>query len=73
MNIANVDNRNSNIESSYWFSKAIQVFYNEWKTSEVFQNFILKEIYLIANKGRPKVLSEIEVNKVTLHGKAPEI
>eukprot|EP00347_Sterkiella_histriomuscorum_P009530 403340855 len=60
------------LESANWFNKALSVFYQEWKSSQVFQNFILKEIYLVANKGRPKVLSEIEVHKVTLHGKAPE-
>jgi hypothetical protein len=48
------------------------VFYNEWKTAPVFNNFIRKEIFIVANKGRPSMLSEIEVHEVKLFGKAPE-
>lgn len=34
---------------------------------------ILKEIYAGANKKRPNVLSEIEVNKFKLYGEAPTL
>lgn len=54
-------------------NKLLSIYYNEWKTSEVFKDLLLKEIYISANKDRPAMLSEIEVLKITLHGKAPEL
>jgi hypothetical protein len=48
------------------------VFYNEWKTAPVFKNFMMKEFFIVANKGRPSMLSEIEILDVKLSGKAPE-
>lgn len=48
------------------------MFYEEWKTSAVFANFMRKEFFIVANKGRPSMLSEIEVVDVKLLGKAPE-
>ena len=51
----------------------ISVFYNEWKTSPVFKNFVMKELFITLNKGRSKMLTEIELLDVKLHGKAPEL
>ena len=32
-----------------------------------------KEFFISLNKGRPKIIDEIDVLKVRLHGRAPEI
>lgn len=32
-----------------------------------------KELFVSLNKGRPKIVDEIDVLKVKLHGRAPEI
>lgn len=56
-----------------FINKLVTIYYQEWKTSKVFEELILKEIYAGANKKRPSVLSEIEVHKFQLHGTAPTI
>jgi len=33
----------------------------------------LKELYVSCNKDNPNIISEVEVHKVVLHGKAPEL
>ena len=39
----------------------------------MFQEFILKELYISANKDNPDIISEVEIHKVLLHGKGPEL
>jgi Ca2+-dependent lipid-binding protein len=56
-----------------FLNKLLKIYYEEWKTSSVFEDVILKEIYGGANKKRPKILSEIEVHQFTLHGQAPTV
>ena len=49
------------------------IYYQAWKTSPVFQDFILKELYVTANKDNPDIISEVEVHRVILHGRGPEL
>lgn len=49
------------------------IYYESWKSSKVFEELLLKEIYISANKDRSKAVSEIQVLKMTFHGSAPEL
>ena len=58
-------------EEPEFLNKLLGIYFQEWKSSPVFNEFITKEIYIIANKDNPDIVSEVEVLKVALHGKAP--
>lgn len=56
-----------------FLNKLLSIYYQEWKSSDVFKEVVLKEIYAGANKDRNEALSEIEALKFELHGNAPTV
>lgn len=63
------------MESCLWLNRAINVFYHHFRDakSEMFETILKKVLKAVYNKNWPTYLKEIEVTKVIIGGKAPEL
>jgi hypothetical protein len=65
--------KQKNTENAKWLNVLIQVYLDEWRTSDKFQDYICKKIAKKLNKDNPGFIGSISVKDFRYFGQAPSV